>query len=111
RGAVLFFIMAGLLLLGYSGYTFLSTSSNQPVARNEVKKSAVETVRPSINTPANTTNTSTYNNSAVAVKPGKTPIANHSHQIRNASPSLKSEKVAIVRENAADRGKNKNVIS
>jgi hypothetical protein len=111
RGAVLFFIMAGLLLLGYSGYTFLSTSSNQPVARNEEKKSSGETVRPTLNTPANTTNTTTYNNSAVAEKSGTTPITNHSHQIRNASPSLKLENVAIVRENAADRRKKKNVIS
>jgi hypothetical protein len=111
RGAVLFFIMAGLLLLGYSGYTFLSTSSNQPVARNEVKKSPVETVQPSINTPANTTNTTTYNNSAVAVKPGKTPITNQPDEITNADRLLKSEKLAVVRENAADRRKNKNVIS
>jgi hypothetical protein len=131
RAAVLFFIMAGLLLLGYSGYTFLNKSSNQPVAQNEIKKSSAETSQPAINTPV----TSTNKNPAVAETPGTTPNTHQPDQNRNANSSLiqenvnknpvpaeqarqeksrqlpaiikpgKSERTTIVAGNAADRGK------
>ena len=66
RVAVLFFLLAGLLLVGYSGYTFFYKNSTQPVARNEAarKNTSIENTE----TPDNNNN-----NSAVAKKPVLTP--------------------------------------
>ena len=89
RVAVLFFLMAGLLLLGYSGYTFLYKSSTQPVAKNAAEQLITEPASSPVNTqtPDNTTTT----NTAVAEKPLTTPTIDQNKEKNAVNPALTPE--------------------
>lgn len=82
RVAVLFFLLAGLLLVGYSGYTFLYKRSTQPVVQNKAtqKNSSIEN-----------TETPNNKNTAVAQKPVITPSTNLPIDNGTVNQTLKNE--------------------